>query len=480
MAPPLSNTASKAGKQESHKCPRPLCQRLFLAALHLKIHLSKSTACTNALHFTGDIKVSAANVAHHQDFLEVDEESATGCELNFDNEDVKQPWECVVQPWDSTNEEDSSVDTDATFDSDNSDSHDNVIVDKASQELVTSDGLCFTASNFVETKLLKLLNHAHALHFLYQDVLNWATEAKQLKYGFCPQCTTRKAQIKYIKKLAQLQYCHPETIPLTLPGDGVFIPVTWFPFINMLYSLLGDPKLVSDLSNLHVNPDNPFGKYKSEGDYLTTVNSGAWYQTAYKDLIKDPEKDFLLPISFACNETNLSKTGKTCCWPLLFTTTIFNQKLRNNASAWRPLCYIYDVNIVDSKQERAHQSNEYKGNWLHAIFCTVLESFIEAQNLGLLDNITLTLGGIEWVVNLRIPVIFIIGDMQGGDKMCCLSAGYSNKMSCLCCKCNICGNQSGEPFVKCQQTSMMKILELVSSNNVEALKSVNQYNVHSA
>ena len=152
---------------------------------------------------------------------------------------------------------------------------------------------------------------------------------------------------------------------------------------------------MSDLSNLDVNPDNPFGKYKFKGDYLTTINSGAWYQTAYKNLIKDPEKDFLLPICFACNKTKLSKTGKNGCWPLLFTTTIFKQKLQNNALAWRPLGYIYDVNIVDSKQERAHQSNEYKGNWLHAIFCSVLESFIEAQNLGLLNNITLTLGGIE-------------------------------------------------------------------------------------
>ena len=80
---------------------------------------------------------------------------------------------------------------------------------------------------------------------------------------------------------------------------------------------------------------------------------------------------------------------------------------------------------MDSKQERAHQSKEYKGNWLHAIFCTVLESFIEVQNLGLLNNIALTPGAIEQVVNLRIPVIFVIGDMHGGDKMCCSLSGYS-------------------------------------------------------
>jgi hypothetical protein len=76
-------------------------------------------------------------------------------------------------------------------------------------EFVTAHGLSFTPSYYAETKLLKLLNDAHAPHFLYQDVLNWAKEAKQLHYDFCPQRTTHRAQIKYIKKLAQLQVCQP-------------------------------------------------------------------------------------------------------------------------------------------------------------------------------------------------------------------------------------------------------------------------------
>jgi hypothetical protein len=34
--------------------------------------------------------------------------------------------------------------------------------------------------------------------------------------------------------------------------------------------------------------------YKSEDDHLTTVNSGAKYQKAYKNLVKDPTKDLLV------------------------------------------------------------------------------------------------------------------------------------------------------------------------------------------
>jgi hypothetical protein len=90
------------------------------------------------------------------------------------------------------------------------------------------------------------------------------------------------------------------------------------------------------------------------------------------------------------------------------------------------------------------------------------------------------LGGVQHIVNLRIPVIFIIGDMQGGDKICCSSAGYSNKMNRLCRKCNVRGDQCGDPFVKCQRMNMLKIMKLVTTNNIVALKAINQYNVHSA
>jgi hypothetical protein len=43
-------------------------------------------------------------------------------------------------------------------------------------------GVTFTNSDFMEPKLLKILNNAHIPHFLYQDLLNWAKEAKQSNY----------------------------------------------------------------------------------------------------------------------------------------------------------------------------------------------------------------------------------------------------------------------------------------------------------
>ena len=54
----------------------------------------------------------------------------------------------------------------------------------------------------------------------------------------------------------------------------------------------------------------------------------------------DTPKQFKLHIgliTFACNETKLSSIGKTSCWPLMFTTTILNQEMRNKSIEWRQL-----------------------------------------------------------------------------------------------------------------------------------------------
>ena len=47
-----------------------------------------------------------------------------------------------------------------------------------------------------------------------------------------------------------------------------------------------------------------------------------------------------------------------------------------------------------------------------------------SQSLGKLDNIELLLGNKTKVVNLKIPIMFIIGDNQGGDTICGCSIYY--------------------------------------------------------
>jgi hypothetical protein len=75
-------------------------------------------------------------------------------------------------------------------------------------------------------------------------------------------------------------------------------------------------------------------------------------------------------------------------------------------------------------------------------------------------------------VNVKVPVGLILGDMQGGDKHCGSVVGYSKEMARLCRQCNIAGNESRNPLVKCQKTSMVKIHQYVLDGEVETLEKI--------
>ena len=107
------------------------------------------------------------------------------------------------------------------------------------------------------------------------------------------------------------------------------------------------------MENLDVNQNNLFGKYQSPNKTLSTVNSGICCNLAYKTMINSPNSQFLMPIIFACDETKVSSQGKASCCPLIFTTSILNQEMRNKPSAWRPLGYMPDLSLyTSSNQER--------------------------------------------------------------------------------------------------------------------------------
>jgi hypothetical protein len=109
-----------------------------------------------------------------------------------------------------------------------------------------------------------------------------------------------KAQVKYLEKWLQCQYSCPQQIPPLLLGPfPQVVQTTTFNFTNQLFTLISDQVLFGNLDNLDVNVDDPFGKYVPPNGLLSTVDSGQWYSPAYRHEVKDPSKDFMMPISFA-------------------------------------------------------------------------------------------------------------------------------------------------------------------------------------
>ncbi len=404
--------------------------------------------------------------------------------------EAPEPVAALLFPWDDEEEEEKFTipDQDAGYTGDADGDHNMIgpphnsagTFSESLQAVAVCFGISFTTKQFYETKLSKLLNNANAAHHLYKDIMQWARDAHNTKYNFDPQHLSRNAQVQYLEKWLQMEKCRPQQIPTLLPGPAPqVVQTTCFNFTKQLHSLVSDQALFGQLANLDVNANDPFGKYEATNGLLSTTNSGQMYYQAYQHLVKNPDKDFLMPIIMTCDETQTG-TGKISSWPLLCTTSILNQKMRNLSIAWRTLGYINDLSLIQSAAEDSMHTKEVKAERLHSIFKTILASLIEAQQPGALDNIPLTFGNVSKIVNLKVPVFFIIGDMQGGDKICATSCHYSNKMNCLCRKCNVRGSESGNPLVECKRISMVKMMQFVKENRQDILDQYNQYNIQNA
>ena len=353
-------------------------------------------------------------------------------------------------------------------------------------------GMLFTTAECIELRLLKLLDDNNVKHGLYQDIMKWARKANMSGYNFNPRRTTRNAQVQHFGKRVQRVLFEPVQTSITLPEgpsgpENDVVPVTTFKFRHMLLSLLQDPVLTTNLDLLDVNPDDPFGRYIAPDGRLGTMNSGSWYQRAFEHHCKDPN-DFLVPLVLDCDETTIEQGKKHMCWPINFTTSIFGYKMRNQHFAWRPLGYVYDTGIdeVEKTAYRQHKEDcplanrQVKHTRLQRIFQEVLRPLVEAQQPGALDNIEITLGNVTKVVNLKIPVMVVIGDMQGGDKICGTKCAYSNKQSRPCRKCNVHGSMLGDPYAECRRISQTRIMDLIQKGDTQRLDVLCQYHTPSA
>jgi hypothetical protein len=140
-----------------------------------------------------------------------------------------------------------------------------------------------------------------------------------------------------------LEHCRPTHVTVVFPEDDLSIEVTRFDFLSQFYSLITDKSLTGDITQLDLNPDDPFAGYQSPNERLSTFNSGAWYAQAHDKLCTKPN-DWLCPIIYACNETLVgSHLGRASVTPLVFTLSIFNESFGSKRTLWRPLGYTYDV-----------------------------------------------------------------------------------------------------------------------------------------
>ena len=135
-------------------------------------------------------------------------------------------------------------------------------------------------------------------------------------------------------------------------------------------------------------------------------------------MIKDPAKDFVLPIGTASDEVQISEKAQYKAHPVVFFPMIFKRNIRYQPRTCRVLGYVAHPH---SKSRRPNPSGTARGQNtrnLHQQLRTIFYSFSQAQIDNSLKNFSLRLGSQTKVVNLLIPHMFMICDAQGADYFC--------------------------------------------------------------
>ena len=274
--PYIPTVAKKPRITRTYICPNSNCCRSFYQVKHFRQHISQSKEC----HIVVLKVLQSKEVQSIINRPKAGPTTRSASANAYTNTDIEDDILAVNDFVDISNEfvQEIEEDDDANVDMDS----------KPKASLIT-----YTSGQYHETKLLQLLNDNNTPHYMYKEILKWAQAANLDNYNFTPQRWTRSSQIEYLKKWLQYdKICLPQQVKTLLPGEhGHEVDVTIFNFTSQLFSLLKDEELFGDIKNLDVDPKNPFGKYKSQ-KYLSTINSGELYETAYKNMVKDKEKTF--------------------------------------------------------------------------------------------------------------------------------------------------------------------------------------------
>jgi len=280
-------------------CPNPLCQRVFKNNKALSQHLATS----DCVFVTTELfkkrkqliqKQCGRSLETKPIFVNQQTQQLTNQSIKLETnlqiipEATLEPVVLASTPTNKHNEENDFLPT---------------TQDEENDEVNNTNGFLFSKQDLFETQLLKILNDANTPHFLFQDLMEWASNASKNGYNFIPLCATRKATIKRLEKDYQLQYCRPFQIPITFQEDGLEIEITAFDFQAQLYSLLSNDELTNDLNMLDVNKDDPFTKYIPPDGMIGTFNSGSWYNNAWDFCVRPNTNDWMCLIIFGINET---------------------------------------------------------------------------------------------------------------------------------------------------------------------------------
>ena len=323
-----------------------------------------------------------------------------------------------------------------------------------SQHSTFGEGIFFSSSERKYLRLMEILAKINAPNYVFDKIVKWALRLQKQDLDI-PM--SRDFLIKNTASKFGLRDLFPTVSKLVLPS-GNSVTVTKFNFMTSLYSLLTCEKLMRP-ENL-VCGNNIFKRFSIDPNShcFEDVHTGQWYVDTQFRFCRT-ENDMVLPIILYIDKTYVkSKPAE----PISFSLGIFKRHIRNDPSAWRNLGMIPGKlgDLVPNKDKfpRSKLAEIRLNDW-HAVCNFLLSDLKAAQKLG----------GIHWEFGpefnnekckLHIPIMFIVGDIEGHDKICSRKSGHTNKMKAVTHSCDIRREACGDPNARCRYFEKDEILSL--------------------
>lgn len=325
---------------------------------------------------------------------------------------------------------------------------------------------------YASVELLELLRKAKAPIYLFDEIIGWTQKATfhyDIKFDHKFDLTREKI-VDAIQNRFDLKGLAPKTETIYLPGAKLSTNLVYHDFTQCVYSILTDPELMKP-ENLLLGPNGEL-QYDPSDMYgcLNDVNTGSCFRSAHQKYVLD-EHDLLCPIIFFSDKTHTDIHGRLCLEPVQFTLGIFNRETRSHPRAWRTLGYVNDLNKRYSGKGR-EKLQDY-----HLMLKVILKTFVEAQKNPIIWE--MNINGKTKFVRLKIPVMFVIGDTEGHDKLCGRYSCRVNSQS-LCRYCNIPFDATDDPFFQFRYTKVNTVKRLIQKRDVEKLQSMSMHCIQNA
>jgi hypothetical protein len=335
----------------------------------------------------------------------------------------------------------------------------------------------------VHVELLHLLEKAEAPDYLFNDIIHWASRAREKNYSFTPRMSNRNAVINDLEKHFGMEHLRPRIQHIKLESIKETVPLATFNFKHQLMSLLTDAGIMQP-ENLVVNAPiecldgtidySPcFEPYQAPDGMLDEVLSGSWYKDTIASM--DTDNCFVCPLIFYIDKTFIDPTrGRFNLEPLNFTLAIFNRSCRAKFQYWKTLGYVPAVPDSDERNPAAG----YKARNYHTLLKLLLGEVQEIHdNPSILDNIVICIGDLRRRVNVRIPIAFFVADTQGADKLCGRFVVYSDKVKRLHRTCLVAPCDATLTTEDCTWVEMDEMMEIIDEGDKEMLDSLSQQRI---